>query len=292
MRFEIRHRTTYRYDHDVAVALHVARLRPREVEHQRCWKHTLEVDPEPAASRERVDYFGNTARFLTVEGSHHTLTITACSDVEVVPPRVPQWNRTPPWEEVVRLCAGSLYNHDTAAAEFAFDSTHVRRRDSFISYAISSFTSNRPLLEAVADLNGRIFRDFSFDPRATTIMTPVEDVLSLRRGVCQDFAHLAIACLRSMGLPARYVSGYIESLPPPGQVKLIGADASHAWFSVWCPNHGWVDFDPTNHMIPTDRHVVLGWGMDFADVSPIRGVLVGTGNHTLEVGVDMIARPS
>jgi transglutaminase-like putative cysteine protease len=287
MRFRLRHQTRYLYDLEVSVALHVARLRPRETPTQQCMCHRLEITPAPASTQERVDYFGNTATFLTMEGKHREFAVTAFSEVEVRPPVHPPLDQTPPWDEVRALCAGSLYNHDTAAAEFAYDSEHVRRSPDFASYARPSFPAGRPLLEAVSDLNRRIHRDFAFDNEATSVATPVEEVLRLRAGVCQDFAHLGIACLRSMGIPARYVSGYIETLPPPGQPKLVGADASHAWFSVWCPGVGWVDFDPTNRLMPTDRHIVVGWGMDFSDVSPVRGILLAQGAHTLEVSVDV-----
>jgi transglutaminase-like putative cysteine protease len=287
MRYLVSHRTTYTYDHEIAVALHVARLRPRETEYQRCVSHQLQIEPQPAALRERIDYFGNTAHFLTVEGGHRSLSILATSEVEILPRPVFNLSITLPWEQVRDRCAGDLYNHDTAAAEYAFDSQHVRRRPEFADYASLSFTPGRPVLEAMADLNRRIYQEFIFDSRATTVTTPAEEVLVQRRGVCQDFAHLAIACLRSLGLPARYVSGYLETLPPPGQAKLAGADASHAWISIWCPDLGWVDFDPTNNLMPVQQYLVVGWGLDFADVSPVRGILIGTGTHQLDVAVDM-----
>jgi transglutaminase-like putative cysteine protease len=188
---------------------------------------------------------------------------------------------------VRRRCASDVLTPDSAVGEFLFDSPHIMRKAAFADYAAPSFPPERPLLEAVADFTSRIFREFKFDRRATTTATPLDEVLKHRRGVCQDFAHLAIAGVRSLGLPARYVSGYIETQPPPGKVRLVGADASHAWFSVWCPGHGWIDADPTNDLLPKDRHILIAWGRDFSDVSPLRGVVLGGREHSLDVSVDV-----
>jgi transglutaminase-like putative cysteine protease len=176
---------------------------------------------------------------------------------------------------------------DSAAGEFRFDSPSIMREAPFAEYAAQSFPNDRPLLEGLRDFTARIHRDFRFDPRATTVATPLDEVFKKRRGVCQDFAHFAIAGLRSIGLPARYVSGYLETLPPPGKPRLVGADASHAWLAVWCPGHGWIDADPTNNLLPGDRHVTVAWGRDFSDVSPLRGVVVGGGGASPAVSVDV-----
>jgi transglutaminase-like putative cysteine protease len=173
------------------------------------------------------------------------------------------------------------------AYQFVFESTRVRPGAEFAAYAAESFLPERPLTEALLDLTRRIHQDFRFDSKATTVRTTPEEVLRLGRGVCQDFAHLQISCLRSLGLPARYVSGYLRTYPPPGRERLVGADVSHAWLSVYCPGAGWLDVDPTNNLIPSQSHVTLSWGRDYADVSPVRGVILGGRDHTIEVGVDM-----
>ncbi len=185
-------------------------------------------------------------------------------------------------------CCSDRFDAASAAQEFVFASPLIQPSAEFAAYALSSFTTARPVLEAACDLNHRIFTDFTFDPAATDVATQVEKAFRQRRGVCQDFAQIMIACLRSIGLPARYVSGYLETLPPPGQQKLIGADASHAWVSVWCGEEaGWVDVDPTNDLLPSSRHVTVAWGRDFPDVSPLRGVMQGAGKQKLRVFVDV-----
>jgi transglutaminase-like putative cysteine protease len=213
--------------------------------------------------------------------------VIARSRVRVTAPVWPEATATPPWEKVREATARDVLDPDSQAGEFLFESPHVTTSPAFADYAAESFTTGRPLLEALLHFTARIFHDFRFDKRATTVATPVEEVFRKRRGVCQDFAHFGIACLRSIGLPARYVSGYLETLPPPGRPRLIGADASHAWFAVWCPGFGWIDADPTNNVLPADRHITLAWGRDFSDVSPLRGVVIGGGGHGLGVSVDV-----
>jgi transglutaminase-like putative cysteine protease len=175
-----------------------------------------------------------------------------------------------------------------AAREFIYPSPKIKSQADFANYATPSFSRDRPVLEAVLHLTDRIHREFKFDPKATSVATPLEDVLKSRRGVCQDFAQLEIGFLRSMGIPARYVSGYLETDPPPGRPKLAGADASHAWISFFCPGTGWIDVDPTNNLLPSHRHITVAWGRDYSDVSPIRGVILGSGEHSLKVAVDVI----
>jgi len=222
---------------------------------------------------------------FAIEEPHDLLIVTARSRVRVTPRNLPVAALTPAWEQVRARCANNLLTPDSAMGEFRFDSPLITRKPAFADYAAASFPKDCPLLQGISDFTARIFSDFKFDRRATSVATPLDEVFKERRGVCQDFAHLAIAGLRSLGLPARYVSGYIETQPMPGRPRLIGADASHAWFSVWCPEFDWIDADPTNNLLPGDRYISIAWGRDFSDLSPLRGVVVGGGKHGLTVGV-------
>ncbi len=287
MRYRITHQTHYVYDRDVSVSHHVVQLCPRDLPSQRCLTHDLCVRPEPATRTERIDYFGNRAVLVTLETAHREFEVIAGSLVEIVPRLAPAEGLTTPWEEVAARCDAPGWGDAAAAGEYRFDSPMVRRQAAIGAWAKASFPTGRPLLEAITALNTRIHREFTFDARATSVSTPVEEVFAHRRGVCQDFAHLMLAALRTLGLPARYVSGYLETLPPPGRTRLVGADASHAWVSVWCPGAGWVDFDPTNDVLAGLRHITVAWGRDFGDISPVRGVLVGSGHHSLRVSVDV-----
>ena len=287
MLYSIVHRTVYSYGSDVSHSYHLAHVRPRSLPRQEVLEYALRIEPEPAFLVERSDYNGNHSAFFTFGAPHRRLAITVRSRVRVSAPGLPEASRTPAWEEVRKNCASDTLTADSAEGDFCFNSPHITRSSVFGDYAAPSFPLGMPLLEGVLDFISRIYRDFKFDPRATTIATPLDEVFQKRRGVCQDFAHLAIACLRSLGLPARYVSGYLETLPPPGRTRLIGADASHAWFSVWCPGHGWIDADPTNNVLAGERHITVAWGRDFSDVSPVRGVVVGGGRHSLSVGIDV-----
>jgi transglutaminase-like putative cysteine protease len=208
--------------------------------------------------------------------------------VAVGPAFIPEPAETPEWESVGKLCRTDRSSPVLEAIEFTFASPVVPLEPTFAEYAAASFTSRRSILEAALELTSRIHADIKFDTTATTVSTPPLEVLEKRRGVCQDFAHLQIACLRSLGLPARYVSGYLETIPPRGQPRLVGADASHAWVSLFCPGIGWIDLDPTNNCLPSMRHITAAWGRDYSDVSPIRGVLLGSGEHTLSVAVDVV----
>jgi transglutaminase-like putative cysteine protease len=285
MLYDVTHRTTYSYGSDVSVSHHLAHLHPRALDSQEVTDFKLAVDPAPTVNTERLDYYGNTTTFFTISNPHDRLSVTARSRVKVAAPMLPA--ATPAWQQVRDKCASDVFTPDSEVGEFRFDSPYIVRRAIFADYAALSFTKDRPLLDAVIDFNARIFRDFKFDSRATTVATPVDEVFKQRRGVCQDFAHLAIACLRSLGLPARYVSGYLETLAPPGKTRLVGADASHAWFSIWCSGHGWIDADPTNNLLPGNRHITVAWGRDYSDVSPLRGVVVGGRGHSLGVSVDV-----
>lgn len=289
MLYNVTHRTTYGYGSDVAVAHHLTHLRPRELPWQQVTDFALTVEPTPQVSAERSDYFGNIATFFSISSPHDQLAVTARSQVRVATPTLPV--QTPVWQQVRDRCASDVLTEDSAVGEFRFDSAYITRQGVYAEYASASFPRDRPLLDGIIDFTARIHRDFRFDPRATTVATPLDEVFKRRRGVCQDFAHLGIACLRSLGLPARYVSGYLETLPAPGRARLVGVDASHAWFAVWCPGHGWIDADPTNNLLPGNRHITVAWGRDFGDVSPVRGVVVGGGGHSLGVSVD-VARVS
>jgi len=289
MIYKVTHTTTYSYTDSVSLSHHLLRLTPRALAHQRCQRHEVLIDPGPAVSAPHFDYFGNAVTFVTIEGAHNSLTVKSVSEVSVLAPRVPEPTETPAWEHVRELSRGRQIGQSLDACEFIFDSPFVKVADNLADYAAPSFTKDRPIFEAVLDLTARIHGDFKFDPKATTLATPLEEVFKNRRGVCQDFAQLEIACLRSLGLPARYVSGYLETDPPPGQPRLAGADASHAWISFYCHGIGWLDIDPTNNVVPSTRHIAVAYGRDYNDVSPIRGVILGTGEHTLDVAVDVVA---
>lgn len=288
MIYRIVHRTAYKYKYPVSVGNHVACLKPRSLARHRLAESELHIEPSPATITERVDYFGNHLCFFTIEEPHDELVVEARSEV-IMEQNAGLWPQSPPWEEAARMLHEA---HDPAVLEafqFRFESPRIRLRPDFASYALESFTRRRPMHEAVLDLTARIHRDFRFESRVTNVRTPVEEVFRKRRGVCQDFAHVQIACLRSIGLSARYVSGYLRTYPPPGQPRLVGADASHAWVSAYCPGLGWLDIDPTNNVVPSDGHVTLAWGRDFGDVSPLHGLILGGGVHTLKVAVDLEA---
>ena len=288
MKYDLTHTTTYEYRDPVSVSHHVLRLRPRDLPNQRCVHHDVAIDPAPSVNVLHTDYFGNAVSFVTVEGAHRVLTITSRSTVNVTRPPRPDAADTPAWETVRDFCRGPQIGSTLDASEFLFDSPMVAGDGGFADYARESFPRERPVFEAVMDLTRRIHCDFKFDPTATTVATPLAEVFKRRRGVCQDFAHFQIACLRSIGLPARYVSGYLETVPPPGQPRLAGADASHAWIAFYAQGEGWIDVDPTNNILPGTRHITVGWGRDFGDVSPVRGVILGSGDHTLKVAVDVV----
>jgi transglutaminase-like putative cysteine protease len=288
MRYEIQHRTTYTYEEPVSIGHHLARLEPRTMAGQRCESHALEIEPVPSGMAGHTDYFGNAAVFFALRGSHSMLSVFARSVVEIDPPATPVAADTPAWEMLRDGVLADVLTPDAEAGEFAFGSPLIRPGPTFAEYARASFPARRPVLEAALHLNHRIFTDFKFDRKATDVATPVGEAFERRRGVCQDFAHIFLACFRSMGLPARYVSGYLETLPPPGKPKLVGADASHAWASVWCgASAGWVDIDPTNDCVPSGRHITVARGRDFGDVSPLRGVVYGSGEQELNVAVDV-----
>ncbi len=288
--YSVRHTTTYEYELPVLHAHHLAHLRPRALPNQVVHLSELEVKPTPRGAQRHIDYFGNDSDSIEVLDAHDCLEVTCRSVVSVTKPPLSSLepSSTPAWEAVVeRLAADASYLPE---AEFCFDSPLVRAHPSLHEYCARVFTSGRPIVEAILELNRLIFTEFKYEPAATDVSTPLGQVLREKRGVCQDFAHLAIGCLRSVGLAARYVSGYMETIPPPGRPRLVGADASHAWPAVFIPDLGWLDFDPTNGIVLGERHICVGWGRDFSDVSPLKGVVVGGGRHSLSVGVDVEPR--
>ncbi len=292
MVYQVSHRTTYEYSDPVSLSQHFLRLHPCQSARQHCIEHELQVLPQPSSMDHRIDYFGNRVTFLTIEAPHRKLEIVAKSKVAVIAGPTPDAAETPAWNAVRDLIRGAQIGPALEASEFVFDSTLVKASAALAEYAGSSFPKGRPILAAVMDLTGRIHRDFKFDPKATGVSTALEEVFETRRGVCQDFAQVEIGCLRSLGLPARYISGYLETDPPPGTARLVGADASHAWISFYAQGLGWIDVDPTNNVLPGPRHITLARGRDYNDVSPVRGVILGTGNHKLQVAVDVIPEPA
>lgn len=293
--YHIIHETNYEYAAPVRLSHQVLRLTPRSLPWQTCTSHTINVVPMPQNVTCFVDSFGNALQSLSLDQDHTSLEVYAESWVEIM--ERPFLTSTPPWEQVTQALsyrAGqSLSPEMLEASWYLFESSHVRVKREFARYAADCFTPGAPLLDGIGNLMRRIFNEFTFDPLATTVSTPVTDVFASKRGVCQDYAHFMLSCLRSIGLAARYVSGYLLTQPPPGQPRLIGADASHAWVSVYCPGldgqpGSWIDADPTNGIFPDISHITLGWGRDFLDISPLRGVLIGGGQQTMRVAVTVM----
>ena len=287
MLLHVVHETFYDYAPAVRTSQHMAHLRPWERDGQQLLRHELRIAPEPAQRSESMDVFGNMRCFFGLPATHEELRVVADSVVSTAPHELPATSLS--WEEArerLRFHRGAEYD---PAAEFAFASPYVPRHADFAAYARLSFTAGRPLIEAARELASRIHADFDYVSQATDASTPALEALELRRGVCQDFAHVMLGCLRSLGLPARYVSGYLLTEPPPGQARLVGSDASHAWVSVYLPSESgrgrWADLDPTNDRAAGEDYVRLAVGRDYSDVSPMRGVIHGGAHHTLEVAV-------
>jgi transglutaminase-like putative cysteine protease len=285
--YRIVHRTAYDYAEPVTVSHHAARLKPRMTSTQRREDFALSISPEPAVRKVRTDYFGNRVCFFSIQQIHSELEVVATSIVEVSASTPPVPQLSPPWEEVAALFRDPVSPAVVEPYQFCFESPLVRTSLQLVEYARPSFPASAPLLVGALELTRRIFRDFKYDSVATTVATPLEEVWEKRRGVCQDFAHLAIACLRSLGLPARYVSGYLRTVRSAGKEQLVGADASHAWLSVFCPSVGWVEFDPTNNLMPAEEHITVAYGRDFSDVSPLNGIITGGGRHEVKVAVEV-----
>ncbi|MDD1640209.1 MAG: transglutaminase family protein [Methylococcaceae bacterium] len=308
MKYRITHTTFYHYSQPVGLCQSEARLQPRIFWRQQCHNSRFDIKPTPMDFSERIDFFGNRVAYFAIQQPHTQLIVTAISEVTIFPRQnnLDLLNQMT-WEQVRSLLQESpllgqsqsqlgqsqIQNQDQTlelldARQYVLDSPMVIVTPELADYAQSSFLPNRALVDVVHDLMQRIYKDFTYDPAFTTIATPLSEVLSFRRGVCQDFAHLAIGCLRAYGIAARYISGYVETLPEPGKPRLVGADASHAWFSVYIPGTGWLDFDPTNNTVPLDQHITLAWGRDYADVTPLKGIAFGGGQHTLSVSVDVL----
>ncbi len=290
MRYEVVHLTRYAYGAPVDLGYHLLRLVPPATARQRLLAHAIALDPRPEGVGAFTDHFGNAVRHVAIERRHDTFAAELSATVEVAAGAAPPPDG-PPWEEVAAAIRDDGFTDEWAAAEFAYASPLAPDGDAAAhAYCAESFASGRPIVAALLELTARINRDFAYVPGATTISTPVAEVMRMRSGVCQDFAHVMIAGLRALGLPARYVSGYVRTYPPAGGTERRGGDASHAWAAAWCgPALGWIEFDPTNDLVVGEEHIVLAYGRDFSDVSPLRGVLLGGGAHTAEVSVTVKA---
>lgn len=285
-RYRVVHETRYSYQSMVTLSQQYVHMTPRSFPYQQTESHQIWVDPMEEDGVDGTDYFGNRTRHIAITTPHKTLLVHAESTVALSPRYdLAQIKGTLPWETLRDVMQQDQNPATLEACRYLYASPHVSCSPELEDYARISYTAGRPQLDAALELTQRIFDDFEFDDKATEISTPLEEVLTGRRGVCQDFAQLMIGCLRSLGLPARYVSGYILTHPPAGQPRMIGADASHAWVSVFCPGLGWVDFDPTNRCLVQCEHITLGWGRDFSDVTPMRGIVLGGGEQALEVQV-------
>ena len=287
MKYKISHTTRYGYVDSASLSHNELFLTPRNTSVQTCTSERITLLPLPSTLSRRKDYFGNTVTHTTIDIPHAFLEIIAVSEMSLsLPPVIPA-DQTPAWDQVKER----LWQHETLedldAFQFVFASPMIPVNNRYAQWVRDIFSPGKPILQAALGLTQKIFTEFKYDPQATTTTTPLETSFDLKRGVCQDFAHILIACLRSLGLAARYVSGYLHTLPPPGRQKLVGADASHAWVSLYIPGTGWIDLDPTNNVIPTDQHLTLGWGRDYSDVTPVKGTVLGGGQHQLKVTVDV-----
>jgi transglutaminase-like putative cysteine protease len=290
MKYRIIHKTSYRYSEPASLSQNELFLQPRATATQRVLQSRLQIVPEPEYLKSRTDYFGNTAHVFMVQQLHSELIVTATSKVKTAIQALPTPDNTLSWERAQQRLVAHEDRETLDAYQYVFESPLISVNPDTKAYALPSFPPGQPVLAGAIHLMNRIFTEFTYDKSATTVDTHVGQVLMSRRGVCQDFAHLTICCLRSLGLAARYVSGYLETLPPPGKPKLIGADASHAWLSIFIPDSGWVDLDPTNNQIPGERHITIAWGRDYGDVTPVKGVVMGGGVHSLSIMVDVTAQ--
>ena len=289
MQYNISHITRYSHGDVASLSHNELFLTPRQTPTQNCVKTSITLIPAPSTFSQRVDFFGNTATTTTIQGGHNALEITAKSRVDLTPAAPINPEQTPAWDQVKDMVWQHTTPETLEAFQFVFASPMIPVDEKFAAWAWDLFQRGTPILKATLALTERIFTQFKYDPSATTTTTSVDAAFDMKRGVCQDFAHIEIACLRSLGLCARYVSGYLHTLPPPGKEKLVGADASHAWLSIFIPGMGWVDLDPTNNVIPTDQHLTLAWGRDYSDVTPVKGTVLGGGDHQLSVSVDVSA---
>ena len=295
LRYAVRHSTVYKYALPVTISHHLARLTPRNTACQQISNAAVTLSIPASSVTEGRDCFGNKTTFFVVEEPHTEMAVVSCFEAEVYEKKLPDFSKTPTLDEVRGFIISPKDKDSLEASLMSFPSRFAPVLHEVRDYAAESIRPDRPVLEAAEDLTRRIYRDFKYDPSATSIATPVNEVLTLRRGVCQDFAHLAISCFRSFGLPARYVSGYVRTYRDPsssasaGDIAMVGADASHAWFSVFVPELGWIDFDPTNDKVVQTEHITIGWGRDFDDLSPVKGVMLGGGDHTISVDVSVVS---
>lgn len=288
MRYRLRHYTHYHYAEPVEQAHNQIRMMLREVPHQRCTQRGIRVRPGPRYAKQFIDHFGNRVLYFELDKAHRDARIFVNHEVEVSARAIPDAASTQNWQQIASRLANNADEVARMLHMYSLPSPRVNFPDGVRELAAEHFSYGRPILEAVRSLASAIHTDFKFNPQATSIATPLSEVLEKRAGVCQDFAHLMIAAARSHGLAARYVSGYIETAPPPGKPRLVGADASHAWVSVWCGDDDWVDIDPTNNQIPGEGHITTAWGRDYDDVIPLNGVIFGGGDESsLKVRVDV-----
>ena len=288
MQYQIIHTTEYHYHHSVSLCHNIAKLVLRNTDAQHCKKVQVKIIPQPDVMNEYEDFFGNKVMYFAIQQEHKHLKVTVHSQVEKKPDASLKMNLygNISWEETKKqLMQPGPENFD--ARQYIPVTDITTATEEIYNYTLRSFTPNRSIFEASYDLTKRIYKDFQFKPGFTTIATPLAEVMKERKGVCQDFAHLAIACIRSVGLPARYMSGYLETLAPEGKEKMVGVDASHAWFALYIPNVGWVDFDPTNNQVSSQQHITIGWGRDYADITPLKGIILSSGGHKLDVSVDV-----
>jgi transglutaminase-like putative cysteine protease len=287
VRYRVQHRTVYTYDDDVTDSLGIAYLVPRELPWQQVGDYRIDIAPSPGDTATDEDFYGNRLTYFQVVEPHRELVVVGTGEVDVVAPQVDAARLDRPWDALLPLAAPDLPGA-WFATDLALPSPAVPSYPGAKEYAADSFVPGRPVGEAVTDLMHRIHADFEYDDTATTVTSTVPEVLAERAGVCQDFAHLTLACLRSHGLAARYVSGYLATEPPPGKERVVGADASHAWASVWLGDDAWLAFDPTNDQWQNDRYVTVAWGRDYGDVPPVKGVIFTEATHSkLEVFVDV-----
>lgn len=292
MKYRVRHLTQYQYESKVNTCYNRAHLLPRETSSQLVGNPRVVIYPTPSAGNRRIDYFGNRVYHFSIQEPHESLSIQVTTDITLKNQRMDfgeQLGYGNTCQQVQEALSDPNATTQTLyAREFLLNSPMIKSSPELRGYALDCFASDKPFLSAVMELTHKIYTEFEYDPGVTDVATPLADVMAHKRGVCQDFAHLAIGCLRSLGFAARYISGYLETVPPPGTEKLVGADASHAWFAVYSPGEGWFEFDPTNDSIPTHQHLITAWGRDYSDVSPLRGVIFGGGQtQSLSVSVDV-----
>ena len=288
MEYQITHITEYEYFQPIAICNNIAKLLIRNTSDQQSIKTNININPEPDRISEYVDFFGNKVLYFAIQQEHKKLTVSIQSIIEKTVSSPIQVNiySDLAWNEIHALLLDVTPEH-IEAKQFISETDYTKTSSEIHEYALKSFINGRSFFESTKELMQRIYTDFEFKPGSTNVTTPLIEVMKERKGVCQDFAHLSIACIRSVGLPARYVSGYIETAAPEGKEKLFGVDASHAWFSIYIPNTGWIDFDPTNNIIPSQQHITIGWGRDYADITPLKGVILSSGKHKLSVSVDV-----